>query len=270
MPLMMQKVLPEIFGEENRSLIKIIGAALFMPAVFLLRGVSSFFNKYLVAYCGNRVLEYIQVDLFSRVQMLPLQFFHSHKSGDLIARMRQDTQRIRDIVVNASNDVITQPMQLLGALGFLVYMSIEKNQSFFLLVCLATIPLCVFPIRLIGLKILRRSEAESEQAGGLTAYIADGLQAPMDIRAYNMQSAVVRNFHLRALDLFKVRMKVVKYNGMLGPIIEFVSACGIAVTIVYAGNSNMDFQEDILPMMMALYMSYGPIKKLGQLHKNGL
>lgn len=266
MPWMMKKVLPEVFGQDDLALIKLIGVALIMPAVFLARGVANFVNKYFVTYCGNRVLEFIQVDVFMRMQMLPLQFFHKHKSGDLLSRLRGDTSDIRNIIVNASNDIVTQPMQLIGAIGFLVYMSVQKSESVFLLVCLGTIPMCVFPIRLIGKKLFRKAKVVQEQAGGLTAYITDGLQAPMDIRAYNMQSGVVDKFHHRVLALFKARMKVVKYSVMLGPIIEVVSACGIAVTIVYAGQSDMDFKEDIMPLMVALYMSYAPIKKLGQLN----
>ena len=62
-----------------------------MPAVFLVRGASQFVNTYYIAYRGNRVLEHMQVDLFKRIQQLPLKFFNKHKSGDLISRLMGDT-----------------------------------------------------------------------------------------------------------------------------------------------------------------------------------
>lgn len=266
LPWMMKTVLPEIFSQKDIPLVELIGVALIMPAVFLVRGASQFINTYYVAYCGNRVLEFLQVDLFKRIQMLPLKFFSKHKSGDLLSRLMGDTQMMRQIIVDAANDIIIQPMQLIGAMGFLVWMSMQKSEFFFLLVCLATVPLCVFPIRLIGKKLFRKAKVVQAQTGDLTAYVSDGLQAPMDIRAYNMQDGVVAKLHERVLDLFRARMKVTKYDKMLGPIIEFVSACGIAVTIVYAGRAHMDFKEEIMPLLLALYMSYDPIKKLGKLN----
>ena len=237
-----------------------------MPAVFFARGASQFVNQYLVAYCGNKVLEFIQVDLFKCLQRLPLRFFNKHKSGDLLSRLMGDTQMMRMIVVNVANDIIIQPMQLIGALGFLVWMSMQKSEFFFLLICLATIPICVFPIRLIGRKLLRKAKVVQEQIGDLTASVTDSLQAPTEIRAYNMQERVAHSFHQQVQKLFKVRMKVVKYDKALGPIVEMVSACGLAITIVYAGRANMDFKEDIVPLLMALYMSYDPLKKLGKIH----
>jgi subfamily B ATP-binding cassette protein MsbA len=266
LPWMMKEVLPKVFSEEETSLMKLIGVALIMPAVFLFRGATHFINSYYISYCGNRVLEFMQVDVFMRIQLLPLQFFHKHKSGDLLSRLRGDTSSIRDIIVGASDDIIKQPMQLMGALAFLVTMSVQKSEFFFLLVCMATVPLSVFPIRLIGIKLFRKAKKVQAQAGDLTAYISDGLQAPMDIRAYNMQESVVDKFHQRVRKILKLRMKMIKYNKMLGPIVEFVSACGIAVTIVYAGSADMDFKEEIMPLLTALYMSYSPIKKLGQLN----
>lgn len=266
LPWMMKTVLPELFSKEEIPLVDLIGVAMIMPAVFLVRGISQFVNTYFVAYCGNRVLEYLQIDVFKRIQSLPLKFFHKHKSGDLLSRLMGDTQVMRRIIVDAANDIMIQPMQLMGAMGYLVYMSSQKSEFFFLLVCLATVPLCVFPIRLIGKKLFRKAKVVQEQTGDLTAYVSDGLQAPMDIRAYNMQGGVVKNLHIRVLELFRARMKVTKYDKLLGPIVEFVSACGIAVTIVYAGRVNMDFEKEIMPLLTALYMSYDPIKKIGKLN----
>ena len=68
LPLMMQKVLPEIFGQEERPLMQLILVALYMPAVFLIRGISQYVNVYYISYCGYRVLEQIQIDLYSVLQ----------------------------------------------------------------------------------------------------------------------------------------------------------------------------------------------------------
>lgn len=267
LPWMMKKVLPEIFGRaEEVPMAELIGVALIMPAVFLVKGVSQFVNTYLIQYCGLKVLEFIQVDLFAQLQKLPLKFFQKHKSGDLLSRLMGDTQMMRMALVDISNDILIQPMQMCAALGFLVYMSLQKSEFFFLYICLATVPLCVMPIRMVGKKLFRKAKAVQEQTGDLTASVTDGLQAPMEIRSYNMQAGIVSSFREQVMRLFRARMKVVKYDKMLGPMIELVSACGVAAAIVYAGRAKLDFTADLMPLLTALYMSYDPIKKLGKIH----
>jgi len=266
LPWMLKTVLPEIFSQKDLSFWTLVGVSMIMPAVFLVRGISQFINSYYIQYCGLKVLEGIQVLVFDRVQKMPMQFFTKNKSGDLLSRLTGDTQMIRSIIVGVSNDIIRQPMQLLGAVGYLVYMSMHSKEVFILLICIGTVPLCVLPIRVIGRKLFKRAKAVQAQAGNLTAYVSDSLQAPMEIRAYNMQETVSEGFHQKIISLFTKRMKAVKYEKMMAPIIDFVSACGIAVTIVYAGMKHMDFTNDMAPLLLALYMCYDPIKKLGGVH----
>ena len=144
--------------------------------------------------------------------------------------------------------------------------SYEQSEFFILLICITTIPLCVFPIRIVGQKLLKKAKKLQKQSGELTASVTDSLQAPQEIRAYNMQDSVVGKFRASLLELFRSRMKVVKYDKLMGPSIEIVSSLGMAVTIVYAGKENMDFQKDLFPLMTALFLCYDPIKKLGAIH----
>jgi len=266
LPLMLKKVLPEVFNQENRPFLDLLRVALLFPLVFLVRGVSQFANQYLISFTGFKVLEGIQVEVFESVQRLPISFFNKNKSGDLLSRLMGDTQMIRSVIVDISNDIIIQPMQLIGSISVLVYLSLQNNQAFFVLVCLASIPLCVFPIRLIGKKLFRKAKQVQSQAGALTASVTDSLQAPMEIRSYNMQDSVITRFRKHVWNLVKVRMKVVKYDKLLGPIIDLISATGVAVTIVYAGKSGMKFEGEVVPLLTALYMCYDPMKKLGKIH----
>ena len=266
LPLVMREVLPGVFSDEQRSLWDLIFAAALLPAIYLVQGIAQFVNTYLINFCGFKVVEGIQVDVFSRIQKLPLSFFHKNKSGDLLSRLTGDTQQMRTAIVDVSNDIVVQPMKLIGAIGALVYMSMQKSEFFILLVCLATVPACVFPIRMIGKKLFRKAKVVQAQAGDLTASITDGLQAPMEIRAYNMQQSVIERFRQQIINLFASRMKVVKYDKSMTPIIDVITIFGAAAAIVYAGYSGMEFKKDVVPLLTALYLSYNPLKRLGKIH----
>ncbi|MFK7909386.1 MAG: ABC transporter ATP-binding protein [Akkermansiaceae bacterium] len=264
MPLMMKTVLPELFKGDEVPWVELIPVAMILPAAFIARGVFDFINGYYIQYCGIRVLERIQVKVFGKLQYLSVGFFNSNKSGDLLSRLMNDPQMMRTVLVNISNDLIKQPMVLLSALTYLVIQSFEHGEMFFLLVCLATIPLCVFPIRILGKRLKRKARKVQNETGDITATVTDSLQAPQEIRAYNMQEKMISTFRGRVLTLLKARMKVVKYDKMVSPSVEIISSFGIAITILYAGRSGMEFDRDLMPLLMALYLCYDPIKVLGK------
>jgi len=266
LPWVMKTVIPAVFNKADRPIMELVKVASLLPIMFLIQGVFLFINVYWVSFCGIKVVEGIQTHVFGHMQKLPLQFYNKNKSGDLLSRLMGDTQMMRTAIVDVSNDIIIQPCKLIGAIVAIVWLSFQNSESIFVLVCLATIPLCVFPIRLIGKKLFRKAKVVQAQAGDLTASVSDDIQAPLEIRAYNMQQGVVTKFRKQIASLLKARMKVVKYDKWLPPIIDVISACGIAVTIVYAGRSGMSFTEEVLPLLTALYMSYDPLKKLGKVH----
>ena len=273
LPRILEKAVPEMLKGSELPLWEVIKVALLIPLVFGIRGISEYINGYLVNYCGFQVLERIQVRVFRRLQVLPLSFFEKNKSGDLLSRLMADTQLMRTVIVDIANQLIMQPMVLVGALVYLAIKSYEQSEFFVLLICLITIPLCVLPIRILGGKLLKKAKKLQAESGELTASVTDSLQAPQEIRAYNMQENVVGQFRTNLIELFKSRMKVVKYHKLMSPSIEIVTSFGMAVTIVYAGKAHMDFQTDLLPLMTALYLCYSPIKKLGSIHakvQNGL
>ena len=266
LPWVMKTVIPSVFDQSDRPIMELLKVASLLPLMFLIQGVFLFFNVYWVSFCGIKVVEGIQTHVFEHMQKLPLQFYNKNKSGDLLSRLMADTQMMRTAIVDVANDIVIQPCKLLGAIGYIVWLSIQNSESIFVLVCLGAIPLCIFPIRKIGKKLFRKAQAVQLQMGGLTASVSDDIQAPLEIRAYNMQQGVVAKFRKQITSLLKARMKVVKYDNWLSPIIDVISACGIAVTIVYAGRAGMSFTSEVLPLLTALYMSYAPLKRLGKIH----
>ena len=266
LPRILEKAVPEMLKGSEVPLWEVVKVASLIPLVFGVRGVSQYVNGYLVNYCGFRVLERIQVRVFSRLQILPLSFFQRNKSGDLLSRLMGDTQMMRTVIVDIANQLIMQPMVLMGALIYLAVKSYEQSEFFILLVCLGTIPLCVFPIRILGKKLLKKAKKLQAESGELTASVTDSLQAPQEIRAYNMQDSMVGKFRANLIELFRSRMKVVKYDKLMSPSIEIVTSFGMAITIVYAGKQGMDFKTDLFPLMTALFLCYDPVKKLGAIH----
>ena len=253
-------------GDVERDTLVII-ACLWLPGMFFIRAASGFLNSYLTSYCGFKVIERIRIDVFSKLQYLPLSFFSRHQSGDLLARLVGDAELLRATVKGVARDVIKQPFTLVFSLSYLIHEAMTNRGAFVVLISIVTIPVCVIPLRIVAKKLGKRATSLQQNAGNLSGQIAEVLQAPMEIRGYNLQEKVIERFRKTVGDILKYSMKIVKYRQMVSPSVEFIAVFALTITLLVASR-----QDDVmtLPQFMgiglALFFSYEPVKKLGQVH----
>ena len=111
-----------------------------------------------------------------------------------------------------------------------------------------------------------------KRAGDLSSVLSENLAGPTEVRCLNLQDNEVSRFTQESEKFLTARMKVVKYSHILTPLIEIITAVGISVAIFQAARTSIHL-DAVIPVIVALYMSYEPVKKLGSIHntiKQGL
>ena len=89
----------------------------------------------------------------------------------------------------------------------------------------------------------------------------------MEIRAYNLQDRVIGRFQKTVKEIIRYSMKVVKYRQLVSPSVEFIAVLGLTVALIIgAQQENVMSLEQFIAIGLALYFSYEPIKKLGEIH----
>ncbi|HZL46888.1 MAG TPA: ABC transporter ATP-binding protein [Opitutaceae bacterium] len=266
--VLMKRVFPAIFSpERGLQFWQIVGLASLVPLVFFVRGVAAYFNAYFISLCGVRVLEQVRLDFFRKLQVLPLGFFARHPTGDLISRGLADTNQLQFTLTNVANEIFKQPATLVFAIGSLIYIASENRDVWLVLLCLASVPVAVFPIRYAGKHILRRAQQMQAQLGTVTDRFSENLGAAKEIRAFGLEERETSRFAAAVQSLFHVQMKIVKYSSFLSPTIEFISAVGVAATLVYAYYARIEWNT-FLSIVFALFVSYEPVKKLGAINND--
>ncbi len=240
-------------------------SCLWIPLIFAVRAAAAYANGYLINFSGFRVVESIRTELFIKLQRLPISFFRKNKSGDLLARLMSDTEVLRQALAQSSNDLIRQPATLIFAFTSLVILASRDKSLYAVLIPLLSVPLCAMIIRTAGKKLARRAKALQARGGDLTASLAESLQSPLEIRAYNLQDRQIETFRGRIRTILMLAMKVVKYRQAIAPSIEVVAAVGFSAALFFGVRQGLTL-EAFLALGMALYMSYEPIKKLGTIH----
>jgi len=261
-PNWFSEMVRRLLGEQDPDTLVLIACG-WLPLMFFFRAAGGFASTYLMSYCGFKLLEQIRDDVFAKLQRLPVSFFHEHQAGDLLARLIGDAELLRQNLSRASVDLVKQPGTLLGALVFLTYKAISNEGASMVLFAILSIPICVIPLRMIAKKLGKKAKALQRNAGGLSAQISETLQAPMEIRAYNLQDRVIEQFRERVKVIVRYSLKVVKYRQMISPAVEFVAVLGLSFAI-YQGAANDMSLDSFMAIGVALYLSYEPVKKLGK------
>jgi subfamily B ATP-binding cassette protein MsbA len=205
------------------------------------------------------------MDLFSKLQELPLSFYHRHRSGDLMARLTGDAEILRQVIAQTSSDMIKQPAVMLAAMGYVIHEAVKRDGTFVALIALLSIPLCVLPIRILGKRLARRAKSLQANQGGVSAMLAESISSPLEIRAYNLQERQKRTFNERIRRVFRDSMKIVKGRQAISPAIEVVASIGFSIALYFGVRQDMTL-EAFIALAMALYFAYEPIKKLGNIH----
>jgi subfamily B ATP-binding cassette protein MsbA len=252
------------FGEDYRDKL-LLTACLALPLIFLIRGIAAFLNRYLLNKVGFIALENVRVAAFKRLLELPLAFYHQHQSGDLMARLLNDTEQLRQVVVKTSGEIIKQPFTLLTALGYLVFLSVTERSVMFTLVAMLSAPLCVLLIRLATRRLRKRSAQLAQATGELTATVSETLQSPLEVQAYNLQPQQTARFADRVRNILRLGLKTVFYQAITSPAIEVVSAFGFVGALYFSVRTGMDFAT-FSSLGIALYLCYEPIKQLSNLY----
>jgi ATP-binding cassette, subfamily B, bacterial MsbA len=274
LPYMVDHVFPVVFGEHAKPLTnwELFRVTIWLPAVFVIRGVATYLNTYLIQFVGTRVLEAIRMDFFRKLQVLPLSFFQKNSTGDLLSRGLADANQLQVTLTTAANEIIKSPATLVAALGWIAWKAYHVQGMVFVLVTLAIVPLSVLPIRYIGKKLIKRAGQIQAELGAVTDRFSENLSATKEVRAFSLEDREIARFAAVSQTLIRAQMKFLKYEKALTPLIEIISAIGISVTLVYAYHIHLD-QKTFIALITALYASYEPIKKLGSLNnewKRGL
>ena len=291
LPFMVKKVLPVLFAEGGRQDLLLLAfpetvslagytahcgwapwiipaehllafSIAILPVVFLLRGVAGFGKDYLLNSAGLRVLEALRIAIFTKLQHLHLDFFRKIPSGDILSRMNGDAMLVRTALVDVLADLVIQPLTLLAAIGYVIYEANKVPGMGGFLAALAVIPLSVLPIRYLGKKLRRRSKDSLRKAGDINSLLVESLQAPREIRAYNLQEREIGRYRAQTGQFLRLQLKQVKYLKMQSPIIEVLAATGISFAIYQATRVNIK-QDTVIALVVALYMCYEPVKRLG-------
>ena len=264
MPVIFDKVLRKIFmekGGEEQTFWYIVGIAMLLPTIFALRAIFGYLSGYLMTYTSLEVLRRLKQDIFQKIQGYPIAFFEKFTSGDLLTRLTSDTVSVQTVLLSFSSEIFRQPLQVVGALGFLLYLCYTKGQVVFLLIFLAAVPFCILPVQMIRKNMKRFAGKAQVRLSDMAQLFGENLDAAHEVRVFSLQKPQIEKFDGMNKEVKWYSLKMAKYELMQQPFMEFLAASMVSVTFVYAYFGDIDFPT-FSAIGIALYFTIDPLKRV--------
>ena len=225
----------------------------------IVNSLGVFGSMYYLQWVGQRVVMDLRIGVFNHLQKLPIAFYNSSKSGDMIARTVTDTQQLQNMVSNVITDLIRQPIMLVMVLSYILIT--EWRLALFSVIFF---PTCVIPISIIGKRVRRISREGQKRMADLTSVMKEALDGVTVVKSYGQEAREEARFAEQCKGFFRRMVSATKAKAFNDPITHTVGGLGGIGVLLYAMINKTPFEECIL-FAAAIWALYEPVKKLGKI-----
>jgi len=206
----------------------------------------------------------VRTKLFGHLQNLSLGFFNRASTGDLIARITNDTVVLYTIIGSSFASMVKDPVTILCLIGY--QMAIQPKLT---LVSVIVFPACLVPIIIYGRKVRKSARAVQTYNAELTNLMHESFTGNRVIKAYNLEATVIEQFKLTTQKYVGQLMRVIRANEIPSQLMEFFGATGLALVFLFVEEMPREQQpkaSDFFTFVLSIIMVYPPIKSLTRLH----
>lgn len=204
---------------------------LLLLAGIYLTGVAALYVEYrLLNTIGQNTVARMRTDLFRKMEHLPVSYFDTHQTGDLMSRYTNDIDRISDALTDSLSDMLSSALTVIGIFCLMLVISPVLT-----LVTLVTVPVMFLSARLIVKKSRVYFKSQQEVLGNVNGYIEEMISGEKVIRVFGQEERVENEFGKLNRDLQDKSKKAQFYSGLMMPVMQNLSTLNyVLITIVGA------------------------------------
>ncbi len=231
-----------------------------IPAVMILRGLLAYANVYSLTWVSLRALRDMRRRVFGHLMRQSLDFYGRSQSGRLLSRVLNDTQVAQESLVSIVGELVKQPLTAIGVIIVLVRIDWR-----FCIFAFVLFPLFLLPVIIYGRRVRKAARAMQNEAGVMSVILQESFAGIRVIKSFAREAFQLRLFDKSSDEQFRSGMKVKKSTAIIQPMMESVSACGVALALLYVYYSHLSIGS-FIALLMGIFLLYDPIKNLSRIH----
>ena len=239
---------------------------LLLGVIYLVGVVATYIEYRLLNKIGQRTVTRLRMDLFKKMEILPIKYFDTHQHGDLMSRYTNDIDKISDVLTDSLSDLLSSALTLIGIFILMIYIS-----PILTLVTMITVPLMFLSAKLIVTQSKKYFKAQQEDLGAVNGYIEEMISGQKVIKVFGHEKKVEADFDTLNQSLRGKAEKAQLYSGMMMPIMQNLNTLNyVIITIVGALLAIFrGFDVGGLAAFLQYSRQFGrPINELASLYNN--
>jgi len=223
-------------SELQKSLKTILGKQLLFFGLFVLlfaglMGLFMYFMRQTIIVM-SRLIEYdMRKEIFEHYQILDLAFYKRNKTGDLMARITEDVNKVRMYVGPA----ILYGINLVSLFAFVIYAMVNVSLELTLF-CLIPLPILSISIYYVSELIHKKSEEIQQQLAVLNNTAQEVYAGIRVVKAYTQENSMLGFFTSQSQQYNQQSVSLARINALFYPLMILLIGISTLIT-VYAGGT---------------------------------
>jgi ATP-binding cassette, subfamily B, bacterial len=207
----------------------------------------------------------IRSDLYERIQRLPLSWFDTRRTGDIMTRVVEDVTNMERVLIDGIEQGLVAVLQVVG-IGVVLFVLNPAVAAWATL----PVPLLAVGAWIYSTKGRNRYKNQRDAASDLNALLHDNVSGVRQIKAYAAEKAELARFNQYSDRLRQTTLRMMRWWAMYSPGMSFVRMTGYVLVLAVGGGAVMRGElskGEFVSFLLFLSLFYEPIDRLNALNQ---
>ena len=195
-----------------------------MAAVYIASAALSYLLSRLMIVISRRVVNKMRRDVFNRLTELPVGYFDTHQTGDILSRISYDIDTINTSLSNDVVQIFASAVTVIGALAMMIAIS-----PLMTLVFAFTVPLSMFLTKKITGFTRPLFRKRSAKLAELNGFVEEMISGQKTLRAYGQEDNTVSRLDALNGEAVEAYYRADYYGSLTGPSVNFVNNLSLSL-----------------------------------------
>lgn len=223
-PYLTGRLVDELRAGDVEVRSKVIRILLGLAAASAVACVLGWARTWVLSWVSERISTNLRLKTYSHLQALSIKYFSSKRTGDLIARVSQDTDRICYFLSVNAIDFACDGMAIVITAVILLWID-----PIFALITLAPLPVIAWLVQIVRNRLRGGFAAGGRAWGEMTAVLADTIPGIRVVKAFAQEKREVERFREANRRVLDANDRVNMTWAMFGPLLVLLTDVGLLV-----------------------------------------
>ena len=199
-----------------------------MLVFYVLSSGLSYLLSVLMVKISQKIVYQMRKDLVDKLLELPVRFFDSHQTGDIISRLSYDIDTVNSSLSNDLLQIAASAITVIGS--FIMMLRISPP---LILVFVVTVPISVLFIIYRTKKVRPLFRKRSTKLGELNGFVEEIISGQKTTKAYHQEQTMVGRFDQRNNEAVEAYYMADYYGSTVGPSVSFINNLSLTLISIF-------------------------------------